>query len=376
MIKKTNVYDYYQRYVKDKDKAVSNFIDNTLAKTQSMFVYDGLPESLPQSELEQLLQVGGNAFVTEVDGKLYAFSGGAGGTPDVYNRPTEFIVSNPALGLNKTYKIGTDGVLVKNDTHGNSLLNIIGGYAVLHVDTIISLNTASILSRIPMLISASDDKTKESADTFINKILDGDFSIIGENAFFKGITTHSTQSNTSMQLSQLIELIQYYKASMLNELGLNANYNMKRERLNTSEVSMNIDVLLPYVDNMLVERKKAVKAINDLYGTDITVELASTWEITHNELDHRIEGDEVEEVEEVENDPLRDVNVENDPLRDENDPLPEDPVEPTEDEEPVNDEEPTEDDPINEPDEKEDDPINEPVQEEKEDEKETKKERK
>ena len=361
MNKKTNIYDYYQRYIKDKDKAVSNFIDNTLAKTQSMFVYDGLPDSLPQSELETLLQVGGNAFVTEVDGKLYAFSGGAGGTPDVYNRPTEFIVSNPALGLNKTYKIGTEGVFVKNDTHGNSLINIIGGYAVLHVDTIISLNTVSILSRIPMLISASDDKTKESADTFITKILDGDFGIIGENAFFKGITTHSTQSNTSMQLSQLIELIQYYKASMLNELGLNANYNMKRERLNTSEVSMNIDVLLPYVDNMLVERKKAVKAINDLYGTDITVELASTWEITHNELDHRIEGDEVEE-------------VENDPLREVNDPLTDDSVEPTEDKEPVNDEEPTEDEePVNDEEPTEDEPINEPVQDEKEDEKETKK---
>lgn len=277
MNRKDNIYKLYQQQVRDKDTAVTEFMANTLAKTQSMFEYEGLPDSIPQKELERLLQTTGNAFVTSVDGVLYALSGGKGGEPDVYGRATLYTVANPALKLNKTYDIQKDGVLIENDSNGESLLPLIGRYAVLHTDGLISLNTASILIRITMLISASDDKTKQSADEFLRKIQDGEFSIIGENAFFKGVNMQTAPTTNSVYIMQLIELIQYYKASMYNELGLNANYNMKRERLNLGEVSMNVDVLLPYVDNMLKERQNAVEKINEMFDTEISVKLASSW---------------------------------------------------------------------------------------------------
>jgi hypothetical protein len=272
-----NIYKLYQAQIRDKDTAVTEFIANTLAKTQSMFEYESLPDSIPQKELERLLQTTGNAFVTSVDGVLYALSGCKGGEPDVYGRATLYTVANPAIKLNKTYDIQKDGVLIENDSNGESLLPLIGRYAVLHTDGLISLNTASILTRITMLISASDDKTKQSADEFLRKIQDGEFSIIGENAFFKGVNMQTAPTTNSVYITQLIELIQYYKASMYNELGLNANYNMKRERLNLGEVSMNVDVLLPYVDNMLKERQNAVEKINEMFDTEISVKLASSW---------------------------------------------------------------------------------------------------
>lgn len=283
MAKKDNLYLKYQEQIKNKDKSVNGYIRKMLAITQAMFVYKGLPETLPQNNLENLLQTNGNVFVTEVDGKMYAFTGGLGGTPNAYNEATEYIVSNPYLQLNKSYKIDVDGVLIKNDSGANSLLPIFGKYGVLCSDTLLSLNTCSVLSRITMLISASDDKTKQSADDFINKILQGDFSVIGENAFFKGVNLQSISTQSANQITQLIELLQYFKASAFNEIGLNANYNLKRERLNTSEVQMNVDALNPYVDNMLQERKKAVEKINAMFGAEISVELASSWAIRKEE---------------------------------------------------------------------------------------------
>lgn len=284
MAKKDNFfYLKYQEQIKNKDKSVNSYIQKMLAISQAMFVYTGLPETLPQVELETLLQTNGNVFVTKVNGDLYAFTGGLGGVPDAYNRPTEYIVANPYLQLNKTYKIGVDGVLVKNDSGANSLLPIFGKYGVLCADTLLSLNTCSVLSRITMLISASDDKTKQSADDFVSKIINGDFSVIGENAFFKGVNLQSINTQSANQIGQLIELLQYFKASAFNEIGLNANYNLKRERLNTSEVQMNVDALNPYVDNMLQERKKAVDKINEMFGTDINVELGSSWAIRKEE---------------------------------------------------------------------------------------------
>ena len=283
MAKKDNLYLKYQEQIKDKDKSVNGYIRKMLAITQAMFIYKGLPETLPQSNLENLLQTNGNVFVTEVDGKLYAFTGGLGGTPNVYNEASEYIVSNPFLNLNKSYKIDVEGVLIKNDSGANSLLPIFGKYGVLCSDTLLSLNTCSVLSRITMLISASDDKTKQSADDFITKILQGDFSVIGENAFFKGVNLQSISTQSANQITQLIELLQYFKASAFNEIGLNANYNLKRERLNTSEVQMNVDALNPYVDNMLQERKKAVEKINAMFDTAISVELGSSWAIRKEE---------------------------------------------------------------------------------------------
>lgn len=294
MAKNDNYYLKYQEQIKCKDKSVNSYIQKMLAISQAMFVYTGLPETIPQTELETFLQTNGNVFVTKVNGELYAFTGGLGGVPDAYNRPTEYIVANPYLKLNKTYKIGVDGVLVKNDSGANSLLPIFGKYGVLCADTLLSLNTCSVLSRITMLISASDDKTKQSADDFVSKIINGDFSVIGENAFFKGVNLQSINTQSANQIGQLIELLQYFKASAFNEIGLNANYNLKRERLNTSEVQMNVDALNPYVDNMLKERKNAVDKINEMFGTEIGVELGSSWAI-------RKENETENENEDIEN---------------------------------------------------------------------------
>jgi len=272
-----NLYTHYQAQVKNKDTAVQGYIERALLNTAAAFRWNGLPETIPPVELERMLQEGGHCFITDVDGKLYALSGALGGLPDPYYRPTVYTVANPALKLNKEYNIKDDGVLVKNNTESSSILPIIGKYAVLMTDAVISLNTASILTRITMLISASDDRTKQSADEFLNKILNGDFSVIGENAFFKGVNMQTAPTANSSYINQLIELVQYYKASLYNELGLNANYNMKRERLNLGEVSMNIDVLLPMIDNMLMCRQKAAEMINERFGTEITVELGSSW---------------------------------------------------------------------------------------------------
>ena len=313
MKRKENIYQRFQSYVKNKDTAVMAFIENTLAKTQAMFVYEGLPDTVPAEELERLLQTEGNAFFAKVNGDLYALQGAAGGEPDPYNRPTIYTVANPALKLNKSYKIGVDGVFIKNDTNGNSLLPIIGKFAVLYTDGIISLNTASILTRITMLISASDDKTKQSADEFLKKILDGDFSVIGENAFFKGVNMQTAATSNTQYITQLVELVQYYKANMLNELGLNANYNMKRERLNTGEVAMNVDVLLPYVDNMLHERQKALKKVNEMFDTEITVRLGSSWYLEHENYESLVTGVEVTTEEERENDPTNTENPDQQP---------------------------------------------------------------
>ena len=297
---KNDIYTYFQKYVKDKNKSVTQIIENTLIKTQSMFFYSGLPETLPPCELENILQRRGFAFVTEYNNNLYAFGGGFGGKLNEYYKPTKITVANPFFNLSKIYDIDKDGVLFKNDYLCRGLLPTIGKYAVLLTDVGISLNTVAILTRLNMLISASDDKTKESAEIFIEKILNGDLSVIAENAFLKGVTVQSITQNNNVNISQLIELTQYYKANLLNEIGLNSNFNMKRERLTENEILLNSDDLLPFVENMLTERKKAVEKLNKKYGLNVSVDLKCSWKTEKENNDKTNVNLETETKEDIE----------------------------------------------------------------------------
>lgn len=287
-MKKNLTYNYFQQFTKNKDKAVNYIIEQSLQKTLSMFVYKGLPQTIPQKDLEYILQVNGTAFITEVDGSLYALNGDLGGEIDVYNFPTKYTVANVALNLSKCFEIKTDGVLVKNDFLCNGLVTIIGKHAVLLTDSQISLNTAAILTRLTMLISASDDKTKQSADIFIEKILNGDLSVIAENAFLKGVNLQAIPSTQNTSINALIELNQYYKANLLGEIGLNSNWNAKRERLNEKEILLNNDEILPFIDNMLFERQNAVEKINKKYNTNIEVELNTAWKTNKENNDKAV----------------------------------------------------------------------------------------
>ena len=285
MSKKYTCYETAKSYLKDKDQNVNNFIDTMFCKTNEMFTWKNLPETVPQAELEYLLQSNGTMFFTKVGKDFYALLGTLGGEINAYYEPTKYTVANVALNLSKMYDIEKDGVLIRNDLRCNGLIPILSKYASMLTDCEISLNTMSVLMRVMFLISASDDKTKKSAEEFISKILNGNYSIIADSQFFDGIKAQGMTQSFSQLIPQMIELTQYIKASALNEIGLNANYNMKKERITEQEYTLNIDALMPFAENMLNCRKKAVEKINRMYGLNIEVSLNSVWEVNQSELE-------------------------------------------------------------------------------------------
>lgn len=291
-------FDAASAYVLDKGKAVDHYVRSMLIRTQSMFVYEGLPDTIPQEKLEYLLQTRGSCFVTEVEGKLYALSGNAGGELDVYGDPTEYTVSNTALKLTKTFNIEKDGVLMLNDALEMGLLPILQKYGAMIAENTLSMRTILIVLRMVIIMSASDDKTAMSAQKFIKDIENGKFSAIGESAFFEGLKVQTTP-NTQNYLVQFMDMEQYLRGSCYNEIGLASQYNMKRANLTEREVAKDDDVLLPLVDNMIKHRETALDAINKRYGTSITIDYASSWKIAHaqNEKEIALSEAVTEEVE-------------------------------------------------------------------------------
>ena len=127
---------------------------------------------------------------------------------------------------------------------------------------------------------------------YVEKLLNGDFSVISENAFLSGVKVQNV--DYPLIIKDLIELTQYYKSNLLAEIGINSQFNMKRERLTENEVLLNDTELMPFVENMLFERKTAVAAINEKYGTKISVDLKSVWKTAKEVNDRAAEIEETE----------------------------------------------------------------------------------
>lgn len=299
----------FERYVKDKKQSANAYYRYFLARLSCMFEYKNLPDTIPHEQLDRFLMNNGIACITEVKGKLYAFYGNMGGPQDIYYRPTEFIISNPHIKTEKGdlftanipiynhYQPTEDvpgaqlgqpkGVLIRNDTEWFGLAPMLARYAFLMAENTLTLRTADVMLRVVAMLTAPSDKEKQSALEYIKAIEDGKLSVIGESPFFDGVKLQSPPSNNGSYLTQFIEFQQYLKGSLYNEIGLSANYNMKREAIGKGESTLDEDALLPLADNMLKCRREDIALVNELYAdilsAPIEVSFSSAW--LENELE-------------------------------------------------------------------------------------------
>lgn len=262
----------------DKRKNVADMVTYMFNRSNIMFKYHNLPETIPETELEKLLQTNGFAIVGKINGDLYAINGGLGGETDVYNRPTIATVSVPYFNFNDTWDIDKDCVVIKNDSNAIGLIPMFVKYCTLMNENEITMMLATVNKRIQNLLSANDDNTIESAVQFLKDVFDGKLGVIAESKLFDSLKVNNSSTTSQVSLTDLFEYEQYLKASMFNEIGLSANFNMKRERLTSAEVETNTDNLYPLVDDMLNNRKIALEKINTMFDTEIEVEFNSSWD--------------------------------------------------------------------------------------------------
>lgn len=262
----------------DKRKNVADMVTYMFNRSNIMFKYHNLPETIPETELEKILQTNGYVIVGKINGDLYALNGGLGGETDVYNRPTIATISVPYFNFNDTWEIDKDCVVIKNDSNAIGLIPMFVKYCTLMNENEITMMLATVNKRIQNLLSANDDNTVESAKQFLKDVFEGKTGVIAESKLFDSLKVNNSSANAQVNLKDLFEFEQYLKASMFNEIGLSANFNMKRERLTSAEIETNSDNLYPLVDDMLNNRRLAIKKINEMFETEIEVEFNSSWD--------------------------------------------------------------------------------------------------
>ena len=279
-------FDFSDKYKLNKKELVNSYIRYMLNRTQDMFEYKGLPESIPKKNLELYLQTKGFVVIPSKNiDKPIAMYGGLGGVPNEYYMPTIAIVNNPYLKYNESLKIDEDCIVIYNDSTITGLMPMFEKYALLLAECDLSINMINKTNRIDNVIECGDSNTEAAALKFINDIENGELSHIVSKKFIdESLLKIHSLSKTTDNLLKLIELRNYIESSWYIDLGLNSNYNMKRESLTDSETEVDTYTLTPLIKNMLEERQNGIKRINEKWNLNISVDLGGSWKKLFNKI--------------------------------------------------------------------------------------------
>lgn len=276
---KTNLYDNMtglsEYKTTDKINNVLYIRSMLLNKTLTMFDYQGLPETLPYTEIEKVLQLSGYGFITMYDDNLVVLNGEYYGTEkDIYNNYLKIRCFIPSKNDYEIFNI-SDGILIKNDYLEMGIKYIIDKYSYLINESEMTLTIANKWKRSGNIFIANDDATAESVRTYLNKLNQGEDSFIVSNLLYDSIKIMTDSSNRNTT-SELIEYDNYIRSLLYSEIGLFSNSNMKKERLITSEIE-NADFIYPLVDNMLDSRIEFINKLNEKYTLECSVDFSSSW---------------------------------------------------------------------------------------------------
>ena len=301
---------------RNKGTAVNHYIGTYLTRLISgLYKYENLPETVTARKHEEKLMIGGWSVVFRHPdtGELYSMFGTLGGERDLENKPSLAIVSHPQLKkslnleilnthfITKPSSITYDGtcVVCRNTSLYIPFWDIIFRYASLLVENDITQLMRVIHARRDAITTAPNEAGKNALETAEQKLEAGEMVIPLVSQFMDEVKNYPTQNSGSERLTDFIEYTQYLKASLFNELGLQSNYNMKREAIGSEEAEMNIDSLLTLVGDGLNCRKEDVELINKYFDTDISVDFGKLWKNVEKKQDPDQTEEETETSEEV-----------------------------------------------------------------------------
>lgn len=303
-----NAYSGDIRFVADKERIFNTLIREMTARTLRMFKYESYPETFSPWAFEMALQNVGYAFIwkgkpqnKEAEDGVYALRDiGTGGEPNENYLPTRAVGANPFLNITIDEKIKDDSIVwAWNDSQYMGIRDINNLYAGMLAESFVTLRLKLILHRAPAFAVASNEDEKSDALEFFKNLEDGKLGVIGtkkaiENVVgHEGFTTKPNLGDGQNSIKEIIETIQYLYAQWYIKLGLNDNYNMKREALNSTETSVNEDTLYGFIESMFECRKEAIAEANRKFGKNIRVSLAGEWKRI---FERRNRADKMEEI--------------------------------------------------------------------------------
>ena len=288
MAKKNSEYsNYYTPFMQPVpmhfDMLFRHYFNFLIRDLFQVFRFDGLPETVNGTFFKYCLFCNGKAVFFETgDGKLLALNGNCSGDPDVYYIPQKVIVTNPTLKKSYLMERDTECVVVyctETDIYNQvsefgGLSTLVCRTATMLADSDLSINVSQKNKRLINVLSAEDQKTKDSIDMVVRKQYDGEpYAVVMKSLIDNVQSVPIAEKSSNNDIMQLIESHQYILSHFYESLGLQTHDQMKKERLITAEINDNDSIAKLNIDNILYTIQSGLDKVNEKYGTSITVQL-------------------------------------------------------------------------------------------------------
>lgn len=262
-----------------------------------MFEWEGLPEYLPQREIElNLLLTGHCGFVPVNDGTVFCPLSSIYGY-DRFYQPTNLIFANPVIKSKNDYKIGRDCEVIYNSSLKDSLWYIksddglytfIARYARQLADAEATLNIYMVNARLTAVPVTDDNNVAQSIKAFFKSLTAGKREIITDSSMIENFRNVDILNNRTSDKAQdwLIARDKIFE-QMLRDIGIRL-YNPKKAQVTESELESNDQLLLISTNDMLKSRQEGIEKVNNMFGFDISVKLNEKFDvskITNNNME-------------------------------------------------------------------------------------------
>lgn len=290
-----DIWSYYNKknHVKLTLTKQIRYWQKTLTeKCLNIFRWKGLPDYLPQKELEYLFTFIGycgvtNKILPEDTYKLFVVGGSMSG---VTNYPDEFTTYTFNTPKCSGTRVINDNIAVIDNTYSRlPTALLINRYALLLAHCDLSYQAILINARATGIIAAVDDRQAQSVNAWYNKLVNGDTIAIVDNVGMDTLLNTQGLRNVATQYPSSTSITDYFTASenllrsFFNDIGLPMSRE-KKERVITDETKQDNARVLFNVNDMLTLRKEGCKKVNKMFGQKWDVELSEEYKVVEDEI--------------------------------------------------------------------------------------------
>lgn len=252
-------------------KTFYNYRTNQLLEyMMRLFTWKGLPESIPEHEIDIYLYLYGRCGVNRarISDDLIAVVPEWTGSTNYLDIPKTYTWCTP-IQSGQCY-IGKTGVLIDNTMLHNSSYPLIHSTAsrLAHIDC--TVICALVNGRDNVAVKASTQKFAADAEAYLRQKYNGIPSFVVDKGF-STIEIEDMKTQNSMNVRELLDSQQLILSEFYETLGINKTVE-KRERLITAEAAANEQLLKLNINNMFKCRQRGAEEINKMFGTNISVE--------------------------------------------------------------------------------------------------------
>lgn len=261
-VNKLTIYDFWK-----------NFLTN---RVFDMYTFTNMT---PEMEIgvKYYLLLGGRVAFFKYNDELVAQWFNQGGEIGIYPTFYNGVYANPKLPHADPIDFSKDAVPVfLNTTDAYYECPTYGYTHLIHMtanqlaDNSVSIENLQFIKRLPTVFTARTDTEKTAIELMLGKIKQGLKSIVARVPLNDSVKRLDGGQGTAL-LQEFTEYQQYILGNFYQTIGVNCPWNMKRERVTSTESNQNDEVLRYNIHRQYEGLKRQISIVNETFSTNYEI---------------------------------------------------------------------------------------------------------